>query len=230
MEQQRSWLWWSSGKDGAWALEVLRREGRPPEALVTTLDPLSGRVGMHGTPRALVAEQAEALRLPLVVMAIPWPSPNEVYERAFEAVCARALDAGVTAMAFGDLHLREIRDYRRGLLADTDIEPLFPLWGRDTGVLAREMLAGGMDALVTCVDPTALPAERAGEPWDARFLAALPAGVDPCGENGEFHTFVRRAPGFDRAVAVELDEPVERDGFVYAAPRPLSASREPAAR
>lgn len=230
MTQERTWLWWSSGKDAAWSLTTLREQGQAVEGLITTLDPRSERVGLHGTPRELVQRQAAALGLPLVTMALPWPSPNDVYERAFAAVCNRALEQGVTAMAFGDLHLEEIRRYRCGLLRGTGIEPRFPLWGADTGGLARRMLAGAMDALVTCVDTRALPAELAGRRWDAAFLDALPAAVDPCGENGEFHTFVRRAPGFANAVDVELDDPVEHEGFVVAAPRPVSESRTPATR
>ena len=196
----RTLLSWSTGKDSAWALHVLRQ--RPDVTvvgLVTTVNAAFDRVAMHGVRRTLLEAQAEAAGLPLHVLEIPHPCPNADYERIMGAFVAEQAAAGVEAMAFGDLFLEDIRRYREAKLAGTGIAPLFPLWGIDTGLLAREMIAGGLEAYVTCVDPRKLPASFAGRRFDLDLLADLPPGVDPCAENGEFHTFACAGPMFARA-------------------------------
>ncbi|WP_219412491.1 adenine nucleotide alpha hydrolase [Pseudonocardia nigra] len=213
----RSWVSWSSGKDGAFALYAARETAAVDVVgLFTTLDTTTCRVPVHGVPHALVQAQADALGLPLHTVDLPWPCPNEVYEARMGDALAAATRAGVERLVFGDLHLRDVRDYRERALAGSGVTPLFPLWGRPTAELAVEMVRGGLRAVVTCVDPTQAPAELAGRWFDERFLDALPAGVDPCGENGEFHTFVVDGPGFTAPVDVTVGEPVERDGFVVA--------------
>jgi uncharacterized protein (TIGR00290 family) len=212
----RTLLSWSSGKDSAWALHVLRQ--RPDVSvvgLVTTINAAFDRVAMHGVRRALVEAQAEAADLPLHLLEIPYPCPNEEYERIMGAFVAKQAAAGVQAMAFGDLFLEDIRRYREGKLAGTGIRPLFPLWGIDTGRLAREMIDGGLEAYVACLDPRKLPERFAGRRFDRALLAELPAGIDPCAENGEFHTFASAGPMFRTPVAVATGEVVTRDGFVF---------------
>jgi uncharacterized protein (TIGR00290 family) len=210
-----TWLSWSSGKDSAWSLETLRRDGTPVTALFTTVNAAFDRVAMHAVRRTLLEAQARAAGLPLHVIEIPYPCPNADYERIMGAFAERAKSEGVTAMAFGDLFLAEIRAYREKQLAGTGITPIFPLWGRDTRALARKMIAGGLVANVTCVDPAKLNRAFAGRTFDAAFLAGLPPGVDPCGENGEFHTFVSSGPMFGEPLAVRTGEITERDGFVF---------------
>jgi len=212
----RTLLSWSTGKDSAWALHTLRQR---PEAtvvgLVTTINVAFDRVAMHGVRRALLEAQAEAAGLPLHVLPIPHPCRNEDYERIMGAFVAQQAAAGVQAMAFGDLFLEEIRRYREARLAGSGIAPLFPLWGLDTGKLARDMIAGGLGACITCVDPKKLPASFAGRRFDLDLLAELPAGVDPCAENGEFHTFACAGPMFTRPIAIKTGEVLTRDGFVF---------------
>lgn len=215
------WLSWSSGKDCAWALHTLRSGDSTagPVAvtgLLTTVTAEFGRVSMHGVRRELLQAQAAAVGLPLHVVELPWPCPNEAYSALMGAAVAGAVAQGVTGIAFGDLFLADVRAYRQAQLAGSGIEPLFPLWGRDTAELAREMLAGGLRAVTVCTDPARLPDRFAGRPFDADLLDLLPSGVDPCGENGEFHTFVTDAPGFAAPIAVTLGEVVRRDGFCFA--------------
>ena len=212
----RTLLSWSTGKDSAWALHVLRQ--RPDVTVVgllTTINAAFDRVAMHGVRRALLEAQAEAAGLPLHVLEIPHPCPNADYERIMGAFVAEQAAAGVEAMAFGDLFLEDIRRYREAKLAGTGIAPLFPLWGIDTGQLAREMIAGGLEAYVTCVDPRKLPQSFAGRRFDLDLLADLPANIDPCAENGEFHTFACAGPMFDSPIAVKTGDVVTRDGFVF---------------
>ncbi len=220
-----TWLWWSSGKDSAWALQRLREQGVEVGALVTTVNRRFLRVAMHGVRETLLEAQAEAAGLPLRRVPIPHPCSNAEYEEAVGSLLQEAREAGVTQMAFGDLFLEDIRAYRVALLEGTGIEPVFPLWGRDTAGLAREMQAGGLQAIVTCVDPRALPADRAGCAWDAEFVRALPEGVDPCGENGEFHTFTWAAPVFSAPLEVSPGAVVEREGFVFADLHPPETMR-----
>ena len=210
-------LSWSSGKDSAWSLHLLRQN---PDlqvvALITTLNEQFDRVAMHAVRRELVEAQADSAGLPLWTVPLPWPCSNEQYEDRMRQVCRRALDQGVNAIAFGDLFLADIRAYREKQLAGTGLEPIFPVWQLPTGELAADMLKAGLRAKITCVDPKALCPGFAGRDFDSAFLVDLPAAVDPCGENGEFHSFVYAGPMFRTPVAVQVGEIVERDGFVFA--------------
>lgn len=213
----RALLAWSSGKDAAWALARLRRSGEVDVVgLLTTVAAAHERVAMHGVRRELLAAQARAVGLPVLEVELPSPCSNEDYDRAMELALRAARAQGVTAVAFGDLYLEDVRRYREERLAGTGVAPLFPLWGSDTAALAREMLAGGARAYLACVDPRAVPASFAGRAFDRALLDELPAGVDPCGENGEFHTFAVDGPAFARPVEVVRGEVVEREGFVFA--------------
>lgn len=214
---KRVMLSWSSGKDSAWALQRLRADPDVELAgLFTTVNREFDRVAMHGVRRSLLEAQAASIGLPLQTIPIPHPCPNEEYEAAMSAFVARAKAGGVTHFAFGDLFLEDIRRYREQKLAGTGIEPLFPLWGEATRALAQEMVAHGLRAAITCVDPKQAPREWAGRMFDGELLAAMPEGVDPCGERGEFHTFVCDGPMFREPVGVAVGEIVERDGFVFA--------------
>jgi len=207
---------WSSGKDSAWMVHVLR--GMPEIDLVgilTTINEAAGRVAMHAVREELLEAQAEALGLPLVKIFIPSPCPNDVYERAMAGAVARAVSDGVTHMAFGDLFLEDIRRYREERLAGTGVTPLFPLFGANTAQLAREMIAAGLGARLTCVDPRVLDPRFAGREFDSALLDELPSTVDPCGERGEFHSFAYRGPMFRHPIPIETGITVERDGFVF---------------
>jgi uncharacterized protein (TIGR00290 family) len=213
----KTWLSWSSGKDSAWSLQALRQSGEVEmTGLFTTVNAAFDRVAMHAVRRSLLQAQARAAALPLHVVELPYPCPNAEYERIMGAFVARARTEGVEAMAFGDLFLADIRAYRERRLAGTGIAPVFPLWGRDTHALACEMIDAGLVAHVTCVDPARLDRSFAGCRFDRAFLAGLPAGADPCGENGEFHTFVSAGPMFRAPLAVRPGEITVRDGFVFA--------------
>jgi uncharacterized protein (TIGR00290 family) len=213
----RTWLSWSSGKDSAWALHTLRQQGTyEVVGLLTTINAAFDRVAMHGTRASVARAQAAAAGLPLIEAPLPWPCSNEHYEAVMRDVCARAVREGVTAMAFGDLYLEDVRRYREERLAGTGIAPVFPLWGRDTCELVHEMLDGGLRARVTCVDPRKLPASFAGRELDAGLLAELPADADPCAENGEFHTCAYAGPMFARPISLEPGPVEEHDGFVFA--------------
>jgi uncharacterized protein (TIGR00290 family) len=224
MSRARTLLAWSSGKDSAYSLHVLRQQGDVEVCgLLTTLNETHDRVAMHAVRRELLHAQADAARLPLVIVRIPSPCPNETYEAAMSQAMDEARADGVTRVAFGDLFLEDVRRYREERLAATGLRPLFPLWGRPTRALAEEMLAAGLRARVTCVDPRGLPGSFAGREFDHAFLDDLPAGVDPCGEKGEFHTFAWDGPMFADPVPVRLVETVERDGFVFADLLPVAA-------
>ena len=210
-------LSWSSGKDSAWALHLLRQSAEVEvAALVTTFNSAADRVAMHAVRRSLLEAQAGRVGLPLWPVELPWPCSNTEYEERMLALWGRARAEGFTSIAFGDLFLQDIRDYRERQLQGTGLEPLFPVWRIPTARLARDMLAAGLKAKLTCVDPVKLERSFAGRDFDAALLEALPAAVDPCGENGEFHTFVYDAPVFSRPLAVRSGEVVERDGFVFA--------------
>jgi uncharacterized protein (TIGR00290 family) len=214
---KRALLSWSSGKDSAWALHALRRDANfEVRGLLTTLNEEFQRVAMHGTRRSVLEAQARAAGLPLWVVQLPWPCSNEIYEQRMSEVCARAVAEGMDAIAFGDLYLEDVRAYRQKQLAPTGLEPLFPLWGIPTVDLAREMIAGGLRARITCVDSRVLPAAFAGREFDEALLRDLPAGVDPCAERGEFHTCAYAGPMFTEALEMEAGEVVHRDGFVFA--------------
>jgi uncharacterized protein (TIGR00290 family) len=212
----RAWMSWSSGKDSTLALHTVRAAGDVEvTGLLTTVNSTADRVAMHGVRRAVLEAQADALGLPIHVVELPWPCPNGVYEQEMSAAVSLARASGVRWMVFGDLFLEDVRHYRERSLAGTGLTPLFPLWRRPTEAVARELLELGVRAVVTCVDPAQAPREIAGRWYDRKLLEGLPAGVDPCGENGEFHTLAVDGPGFAHALAVTTGETVERDGFVF---------------
>jgi uncharacterized protein (TIGR00290 family) len=210
-------LSWSTGKDSAWALQLLRQ--RPDVqvvALVSTFNSKANRVAMHAVRRALVEAQAEQTGIALWSVELPSPCSNLEYEERMRDVCRRATAEGITAIAFGDLFLQDIRDYRVQQLQGSGLEPLFPVWQIPTEQLSRDMIAAGVRAKITCVDPSKLAKSFAGREYDMRLLETLPRGIDPCGENGEFHTFTYDAPVFSRPIGVRTGDVVERDGFVFA--------------
>ena len=215
--KQRILLSWSSGKDSAWALHVLRRDPSIELCgLFTTLNAEFDRVAMHGVRRAVLEAQAAAAGLPLWIVPLPWPCSNEIYEQRMGELCRRAIHEKISAIAFGDLFLEDIRAYRERQLAPTSLKPLFPLWQLPTGALAREMMAGGLRARLSTVDPSKLPATFAGREFDADFLRDLPPDVDPCGERGEFHTCVYAGPMFSAPLPIAAGEIICRDGFTFA--------------
>jgi uncharacterized protein (TIGR00290 family) len=214
---QKCLLSWSSGKDSAWTLHVLRQAAEVSVVgLLTTINEVHDRVAMHAVRTEVLRAQADAADLPLWPVPIPSPCSNAEYEAAMGAALVRARAAGITVVAFGDLFLEDIRRYREEKLAGTGLAPIFPLWKRPTDVLARDMIRGGLRARLTCVDPKQLPATFAGREFDAALLAALPQSADPCGERGEFHTFAYDGPMFRHPVPVRTGEVVEREGFVFA--------------
>jgi len=218
---KRILLSWSGGKDSAWALHLLRQQ---PEyevvALLTTINERYRRVAIHGFREELLDLQAASIGLPLWKIDLPFPCTNADYESRMAAACARAVEEGLYGIAFGDLFLEDIRAYRIAKLAGTGLEPIFPVWTPELGVstaeLARQMIAAGLRAHLTCIDPRVLDAGFAGRTFDADLLADLPATIDPCGERGEFHSFAFAGPMFRRIVAVLPGETVERDNFIYA--------------
>lgn len=225
---KRVLLSWSSGKDSAWSLHLLRRT---PEydvvGLLTTFNGSADRVAMHGVRRSLVRAQAAAAGLPLWEVELPWPCSNEQYESAMKSACARAVQNGIECVAFGDLFLTDIRAYREKQLSGTGLEPLFPVWGIPTTSLAHEMMAAGLRAKLTCVDSKQIDPRLAGREFDAQLLSDLSASADPCGENGEFHSFVYAGPMFREPIPFDAGEIVQRGQFFYAdlvpAPSPVSA-------
>lgn len=208
-------LSWSTGKDSAWTLHALRQQGANVAALLTSVNETAGRVSMHGVREEILRAQADAAGLPLLTIPLPWPCSNEIYEQRLRASVDRAVAEGFTHVAFGDLFLQDVRNYREDRLAGTGLTPLFPLWGRPTPALAREMIAGGLRARVSCLDPRVVPRDLIGAAFDEPLLAALPPGVDPCAERGEFHTCAIAGPMFSHALRVESGAVVERDGFVF---------------
>jgi uncharacterized protein (TIGR00290 family) len=213
----RALISWSSGKDSAWALREIMRNGTlEPVGLVTTVTSSFGRVSMHGVREEILHVQAERLGLPLFAVSIPAGCSNADYEAAFLAGLKHASASGFERIVFGDLFLEDVRAYREALLAGTGIAPEFPLWGRDTADLAREMIGNGLDSILVCVDPSRVPVELAGRRFDRDLLDDLPPGVDPCGENGEFHTCVVDGPMFSSAIPAVPGVRVARDGFVFA--------------
>ena len=213
----RAWVSWSCGKDGAFALHVARHEVEVAGLLTTLSD---DEVAMSRVPKDLLRRQAESLGLQLHMVEIPWPCPNDVYEQRTGAALAELREQGTDEIVYGDLFLADIRAYREQALVGTGLATRFPLWQRPTDELAREMLDSGLHAVIVCVDPSQAPPGIVGKVWNEELIASLPDGVDPCGENGEFHTFVTDGPGFAHPVDVAVGETVERDGFLYA---PLTA-------
>ena len=210
---------WSSGKDSAWMVHVLRQRGDVEiGALLTTINESADRVAMHGVRVDVLKAQAESIGAPLWIVPIPSPCPNEVYERAMAEAVARALGEGFTCAAFGDLFLEDIRRYREERLAGTGLTPIFPLFDGDTGYTARlanAMIAAGVRARITCLNPTIVDPRFAGREFDAALLAELPASIDPCGERGEFHTCAYAGPMFQHPIAIQTGMTIERDGFVF---------------
>ena len=214
---KRVLLSWSSGKDSAWTLHVLRRDPSIEICgLLTTLNAEFDRVAMHGVRHAVLEAQAAAAGLPLWTVPLPWPCSNEIYEQRMAEVCARAVAEKIDAVAFGDLFLEDVRAYRERQLAPTGLEPLFPLWQIPTDELARTMIAGGLRARISCVDTEKLPASFAGREFDEELLRDFPVGIDPCAERGEFHTCVYAGPMFTAPLALTTGEIVTRDRFVFA--------------
>ena len=217
MAIKRVLLSWSGGKDSAWALHLLRQDPTVEVvALLTTVNEEFQRVAMHGFREELLDLQAEAAGLPLWKIPLPWPCSNEQYEARMAAACQRALAENISAIAFGDLFLEDIRAYRIAKLEGTGLEPLFPCWLIPTAELAQQMLTSGLRAHLTCIDPRHLHPDFAGREFNAELLADLPSTVDPCGERGEFHTFVSAGPIFSRSIDIRRGETVARDGFIYA--------------
>lgn len=215
--RSKALLSWSSGKDSAWTLHVLRQRGEVEVVgLLTTINTYFQRVAMHGTRSELLKAQAAAAHLPLWEVPLPWPCSNEVYEQAMAAACASAVRQGISGIAFGDLFLEDVRRYREDRLLGTGLDPIFPVWGRDTRELVSEMIDAGLRARIVCVDPSKLPANFAGRDLDHELVRRFPATVDPCGENGEFHTFAYAGPMFHEPLSIESGEIVTREGFVYS--------------
>lgn len=209
-------LSWSSGKDSAWALHILRQQGEyEVGALLTTINSAFNRVAMHSTRSELVGMQAESVGLPLLTVPLPWPCSNQDYEAAWLRACNQAAEEGFTAIAFGDLFLQDIRVYREKQLQGTALEPLFPIWGMDTDKLARGMIESGLQARLVCVDPKKLDPSFVGRDFNLQLLDDLPPEIDPCGENGEFHTFAYGGPMFQRQLPILTGEHVGRDGFYF---------------
>ncbi|GAB1717806.1 MAG: protein of unknown function DUF71, ATP-binding region [Nitrobacter sp.] len=216
MTRPRALISWSSGKDSAFALHEVRRAGAfDVVGALTTVNETFGRVSIHGVREEVLTSQLAAVRLPANVVPIPHPCSNEAYEARMEAAMAAARREGITHIIFGDLFLADIRAYREQKLAGTGIAPVFPLWGRPTAALAREMIANGFEARLVSVDRAKLDCSFAGRSFDQALLTNLPAGIDPCGENGEFHTCVVAGPMFSHRIEVASGDIVERDGFAY---------------
>jgi uncharacterized protein (TIGR00290 family) len=217
---------WSSGKDSAVALWRLQRDtGVEVVGLLTTLTAGYDRISMHGVRQALLEAQAEALGLKVYPVWIPPNANNEVYEERMSQAVETLLGDGVTAVGFGDLFLEDVRAYRERMLAGTGLRPVFPIWGEDTREFSRWLVENGFQATLTCIDPRVLPPDFAGRAYDEALLDELPEGVDPCGENGEFHTFVHDAPNFRHEIAVTVGETVEREGFWFADLTPVTDAR-----
>lgn len=228
---KRILLSWSSGKDSAWTLHVLRQQREYDIAgLLTTFNEAADRVAMHAVRRGLVERQAEATGLPLWNVPLPWPCSNEQYEMLMAETCARAVAAGIEGVAFGDLFLEDVRAYREKQMKDTGLQPIFPLWGQPTRGLANAMIASGLRAKLTCIDTHKLDASFVGREFDSDLLAALPDGVDPCGEKGEFHSFVYAGPMMTVDIPVSAGECVIRDQFVFVDLNPATMAATPSSQ
>jgi uncharacterized protein (TIGR00290 family) len=215
--KKKTLLSWSSGKDSAWAVHLLQKDARIElVGLFTVMNEKFDRVSMHSTRRGLLQRQAEAIGLPLQTINLPDPCTNEQCDMIMRQFVTEAITGGIACMAFGDLFLEDVRQYRENQLKGTGIEPVFPLWGIPTGHLAKEMLSAGLEAYVSSVDLKKLPSRIAGLKWTQELIDQFPQGADPCGENGEIHTVVVGGPMFRETIAVRIGEIVERDGFAYA--------------
>lgn len=217
IDMKRTLLSWSSGKDSAWSLYLLRKQNDcEVVGLLTTFNQEANRVAMHAVRRSLVEAQTKAAGIPLWDVDLPWPCSNAEYENIMKATCKTAVRARIECIAFGDLFLADIRAYREKQLENSGLQPIFPVWGMPTRELAHSMIESGVRAKLTCVDPKFLEAEFVGREFDEQLLSDLPPQIDPCGENGEFHTFVYAGPMFRHDLLVEVGEIVSRDGFVFA--------------
>lgn len=214
---EKAYLAWSSGKDSAWSLWALQqRSDIEVVRLFTTINEKYRRVFMHAIPETLLQKQAEAIGIPLSIVSVPDTPSNEEYDKAISGIVDQALKEGVKYFAFGDLFLEDVRRYREDRMKDTGIQLLFPLWGKPTNVLANEMINGGLKAIISCVDAEQLSETFAGRDYDTKFLRDLPAGVDPCGEKGEFHSFVFDGPMFAYELACHVKQVVHRERFTFA--------------
>jgi uncharacterized protein (TIGR00290 family) len=217
IDMKRTLLSWSSGKDSGWSLHLLRQQKEYEiVGLLTTFNQAANRVAMHAVRRSLVEAQANAAGIPLWAVDLPWPCTNADYECIMKEACKAAIQAGIECIAFGDLFLTDIRSYREKQLKNSGLQPIFPVWGLPTGELARSMIESGVRAKLTCVDPKLLAPEFVGREFDEQLLSEFPSEIDPCGENGEFHTFVYAGPMFGSDLSVEVGEIVSRDEFVFA--------------
>jgi uncharacterized protein (TIGR00290 family) len=220
---KRILLSWSSGKDSAWALHVLRKTtAYDVVGLLTTFNHAADRVAMHAVRRSLVEQQAAAVGIPLWPVQLPWPCSNSEYDTIMAQECEKAVSKGIAAIAFGDLFLEDVRSYREKQLEGSGLQPLFPIWGSPTRALAQEMIFWGMRAKLTCIDTRKLDSSFAGRDFDQQLLAELPEGIDPCGENGEFHSFVYAGPIFCSPLSISSGEIVLRDGFAFSDVIPLT--------
>ena len=208
-------LAWSSGKDSAWTLHALRRQNIEVSALLSTINSSAARVAMHGVRRDLLELQAAAVGIPVWQIPLPWPCTNDDYEARMAEACRRAVAEGFGAIAFGDLYLQDVRDYRERQLAGSGLAPVFPLWEIPTNILARDMIDAGLRARLSCIDSRQLDPAFAGREFDRALLADLPPTADPCGENGEFHSFVYAGPMFREPIPIESGEVRNVDGFIY---------------
>jgi uncharacterized protein (TIGR00290 family) len=225
---RRAWVAWSSGKDSALALhDALADPALEVVGLLTTIDQASAAVTMHDVPRRLIEAQAAALGLPLHVVEVPSPCPDGVYQERMGAALDAARADGVTAVVFGDLHLADVRAYREEAMAGSGLDPVFPLWEEPVDQVAARIIDLGLAPVVTCVDTDQLDARFVGRAYDHTLLADLPAGVDPCGENGELHTFVTDAPAFARPVPVTIGPPTLADRFARVALTPIAHGSPP---
>ena len=214
---KRTLLSWSSGKDSAWSLHVLRQQNAYEiVGLLTTFNQKANRVAMHAVRRSLVEAQAKAAGIPLWDVELPWPCSNSDYENIMKETCQAAVHAGIDHIAFGDLFLTDIRTYREKQLENSGLQPIFPAWGMPTRELARTMIKSGVRAKLTCIDPKLLAPKFVGKEFDEQLLSEFRPNIDPCGENGEFHTFVYAGPMFRHDLSVDVGEIVSRDGFVFA--------------
>jgi uncharacterized protein (TIGR00290 family) len=214
---KRTLLSWSSGKDSAWSLHLLREQNEfEIVGLLTTFNQAANRVAMHAVRRSLVEAQARAAGIPLWGVDLPWPCSNADYENIMKETCKTAVQAGIECIAFGDLFLTDIRTYRERQLENSGLQPIFPVWGMPTRGLAHSMIKSGVRAKLTCVDPKLLAPEFVGREFNEQLLSDFSPEIDPCGENGEFHTFVYAGPMFERDLSVDIGEIVSRDGFVFA--------------
>ena len=213
---------WSSGKDSAWALYKLQQDPTVEIiGLFSTVNSEFDRVAMHGVRVELLKRQAESIGLPIELIEIPYPCSNEEYEKVMSAFVEQAKAKDIECFAFGDLYLEDIRQYRVDKLQNTGIDPIFPVWGIPTETLSKDMIASGLRTIITCIDPRKISKEFAGREYSKDFISDLPDGVDPCGENGEFHSFVFDGPMFSKSIDIKVGEVVQRDGFIFADVRPL---------